>query len=139
MRQRIYLNHGKISNIYRKKLGNRWRSSDGYGDLVFTSTLGSPVTRYVLTHDINRVVSNINNKILHGEIKNEFGVNNFDAISPHTFRHTFATRCFEKGLSPIFIQSIMGHSNYSTTLSYTHLLKDEQTKELDKINGGFLI
>lgn len=49
------------------------------------------------------------------------------------FRHTFATRCFEKGLEPVFVQSIMGHANYNTTLIYTHLLEEKRMEERNKI------
>lgn len=61
----------------------------------------------------------------------------FEHLHPHAFRHTFATRCFEKGLDPLFVQSIMGHSNYSTTVSYTHILNDVKTKEVAKVGNFF--
>ena len=61
----------------------------------------------------------------------------FEHLHPHAFRHTFATRCFEKGLDPLFVQSIMGHANYATTVSYTHILDDLRQKEVQKV-GNFL-
>lgn len=127
----------KKQDAYKKKLGNRWRAKPEFGDLVFTSTLGSPVTRYVIVHDINKVVQNINLK----EISRAFRENRepvlFEHLHPHAFRHTFATRCFEKGLDPLFVQSIMGHANYSTTVSYTHVLDDLRQREIAKV-GNFL-
>ena len=44
----------------RDNLGDRWRAKPEFGDLVFTSTVGSPVTRYVLAHDITKIVQDIN-------------------------------------------------------------------------------
>lgn len=127
----------KKQDEYKKKLGNRWRARPELGDLVFTSTVGSPVTRYVIVHDINKVVQNINLK----EISRAFRENRepvlFEHLHPHAFRHTFATRCFEKGLDPLFVQSIMGHANYSTTVSYTHILDDLRQREVAKV-GNFL-
>lgn len=108
---------------YKLKLGGRWRADAEFGDLVFTTTLGSPVTRYNLVHDIQRVERNIQAK--------EYD-QYFDHIYPHAFRHTFATRCFEKGLDPLFIQRIMGHANYSTTISYTHILAGKEAEEVAK-------
>ena len=58
-------------------------------------------------------------------------------IMPHMFRHTFATRCFEKGMTPRTVQEIMGHANYNTTVSYTHVLDDIKLKEAERL-GDFL-
>lgn len=123
--------------MYRKRCGERWRLKEEYGELVFTSTLGSPVTRYVLIHDLNKVVDEINKKYLTQAITTGCDVKVFEHLHPHAFRHTFATRCFEKGLDAVFVQKIMGHSDYSTTVSYTHVLQDVFKKEVSKA-GNFL-
>ena len=127
----------KKQDIYKKKLGNRWRANPAHGDLVFTSTMGSPVTRYVIIHDIRKVVRNIN-------LKEEYLAKMegrppviFEHLHPHAFRHTFATRCFEKKLDPLFVQNIMGHANYATTVSYTHVLDDVRQKAISQV-GDFL-
>lgn len=127
----------KKQEYHKKKLGNRWRARPELGDLVFTSTLGSPVTRYVIARDINRTVDNINLKEISKSIREHREPVMFEHLHPHAFRHTFATRCFEKGLDPLFVQSIMGHSNYSTTVSYTHILDDLRNEEVSKV-GNFL-
>ncbi len=124
-------------DLYRQKLGSRWRSDEKFGDLVFTTTMGSPITRYNIVHDLKKVETNIilkesNRAYREGRKPREFG-----HLHPHCFRHTFATRCFEKGLDPVVVQSIMGHANYSTTLSYTHILEDKTKEEVTKV-GKFL-
>ena len=123
--------------FYRQKLGDRWRARPELGNLVFTSTMGSPVTRYVIVHDIKKVVQNINLKEIYAATREHREPKEFKHIHPHAFRHTFATRCFEKGLDPLFVQSIMGHANYSTTVSYTHILDDMKQREVAKV-GNFL-
>lgn len=121
----------------RDKMGDRWRAKPEFGDLVFTSTVGSPVTRYVIAHDLTKIVQNINLRELYKASAEGRPPKTFERLHPHAFRHTFATRCFEKGLDPLFIQSIMGHANYSTTISYTHVLDDTISKEVKKA-GNFL-
>lgn len=121
----------------KKKVGCRWRAKPEHGDLVFTSSMGSPMTRYVIVHDINKVVQNINLKEVYKASIEGRPPKTFKHLHPHAFRHTFATRCFEKGLTPLFVQSIMGHSNYNTTISYTHVLDDVRTREVEKV-GNFL-
>ncbi len=127
----------KKQDKIKEDLGNRWRAKPELGNLVFTSTMGSPVTRYVIVHDIEKVVKNINLKEVQLAAREGREPRVLKHIHPHAFRHTFATRCFEKGLDPLFVQSIMGHSNYSTTISYTHVLDDTKQKEVAKV-GNFL-
>ena len=55
-------------------------------------------------------------------------------FSSHTFRHTFATRCFENGLSAKMVQELLGHSNMATTMNvYTHITQDFAFNEINKV------
>lgn len=55
-------------------------------------------------------------------------------LSIHDLRHTFATRCAEKGVNIKIVQKWLGHSKYSTTADiYTHLTSEFEKQEIDKL------
>lgn len=133
----LFLLWKKKQDTYKEKLGSRWRANPELGDLVFTTTMGSPVTRYVLMHDLPNTVGNMKLMEEYNADKENREPREIKGIHPHAFRHTFITRLFEKGLEPIFIQRVAGHSNYQTTLIYTHILDEIKKRETEKVGNFF--
>jgi integrase len=129
----------KKQNEAKVQCGSMWRNTD-YGDLVFTTSLGSPLTKYAFQHDIKKVVEDMKAIEIHRAMIEGRKPREISNIYPHAFRHTFATRCFENDMNPIFVQRVMGHSNYSTTASYTHILdtirERERMKTTNFLDGG---
>lgn len=121
----------------KKDLGDRWRKPEEMGNLVFLTSMGSPIGRYNIESDMRYVTQQINDIFRTEELYSGGIPKNFEKIHPHALRHTFATRCFEKGMTPRTVQEIMGHANYNTTVSYTHVLDDIKLKEAERL-GDFL-
>ena len=121
----------------RAGMGKKWKQPKDMDDLIFTTSLGTPIGRYTIENDMRNITKQINETL---RIEAEYSgtiPKKFERVHPHALRHTFATRCFEKGMTPRTVQEIMGHSNYNTTVSYTHVLDDIKLKEAERL-GDFL-
>ncbi len=65
---------------------------------------------------------------------NERSGEKIKTISLHCLRHTFATRCFESGVSVKTVQALLGHSSIETTMDiYTHVTQELAFKEINKV------
>lgn len=78
----------------------------GYEDYVFISKRGKNISRITVFHFIKKLSDAT------GLQKN---------ISPHTFRHSFATHLLEGGANLRAIQCMLGHESIGTTEIYTHM------------------
>lgn len=122
----------KVKNL-KRTLGSRWRAEKGYEDLVFVTTMGSPVLRYHAEKEIKKVVKEINMQEAFEAMKEQREPVVFKNMYPHAIRHTFCSRCFEADMQPKVVQNIMGHQHYSTTIDiYTHISEAKYEEEIDK-------
>jgi len=55
-------------------------------------------------------------------------------VSPHQYRHTYATRLLSKSKNLRIVQKSLGHSDLSTTQIYTHIVDDEMESTLKNFN-----
>lgn len=102
------------------------RAKKGFEDLVFTTTHGTPICRT----DTDLVMSILSRKLAEK-------YSGFKPLTPHTLRHTFATRCIERGMNPKTIQIILGHSNINITMNlYCHVTEDTLVAEMGKFEAG---
>ena len=58
-------------------------------------------------------------------------------VSPHTFRHSFATHLIEGGADLRAVQEMLGHASITTTEIYTHLDRGFLRKTLEEFHPGF--
>lgn len=122
----------KKQDLTRQRLGERWRADPKFGNLVFTTSMGSEATRYVIERDLQTTCRRIQSKEDDLAAREHRAARQFKSFYPHAFRHTFATRCFEKGMAAPFVQRIMGHANYTMTVSYTHIDNELRENEISK-------
>ena len=78
----------------------------GYEDYAFTNRFGKPLSRV-------SVFNMVKEKAMLAGIHKE--------ISPHTFRHSFATHLVENGADLRVVQEMLGHESVLTTEIYTHI------------------
>lgn len=87
----------------------------GYEDILFLSRRGTGLSRIMVFHIIKQQTA------LAGIKKN---------VSPHTFRHSFATHLLEGGANLLAIQEMLGHEKITTTEIYTHIDRQFLRKEI---------
>lgn len=95
-------------------------------DYLFVTKFNTPINSQIYSDAIKAVIRQIN-------LTRSFD-NQFDTFSGHTFRHTFATRCFENGVSAKVVQAYLGHASLKMTMDlYTHVTEDKSSLDIEKI------
>lgn len=108
----------------RKFWGFKVERLDRY---LFCNENGDPLSRDRVKAELERIIKKI-----------RAAGNEFQHITPHVFRHTFATRAIEAGMQPQVLKTILGHSSLAMTMDlYSHVLPDTKAEEMEKIANMF--
>ncbi len=99
----------KFIKSYQHEVRNHMQIKSGQEDYLFLNRLGSKISRV-------SVFNLIKNLALSAGINKK--------ISPHTFRHSYATHLIEGGADLRAVQEMLGHESITTTEIYTHLYRD---------------
>lgn len=95
------------------------RIQSKYQDYVFINNRGTGLTRVMIFHLVR-------------EFAERSGIRK--EISPHTFRHSFATHMIENGADLRAVQEMLGHESILTTEIYTHLNRDFLTDTVNRFH-----
>jgi integrase len=123
--------HKWQQSTLRMETRNLFRPKAGFENLVFVSESGSPMYETFVNRHLKRIVAKINENENESAAKENRKPVIFEPISPHTLRHSFATRAFEKGMKPKTVQEILGHSSLNMTMDlYTHVTESTKAEEM---------
>lgn len=112
----------KYINLYRQTQRQHQQPAPGHEDILFLNRNGRQLTRVMIFLIIKELVK------LAGIKKN---------VSPHTFRHSFATHLVEGGADLRAVQEMLGHESITTTEIYTHLDREYLRKTLENYHPAF--
>ena len=107
----------KYINIYRNEVRVHQNIQKGFDDILFLNRRGKQLTRAMIFTIIKQLATKI-----------ELG----KSISPHTFRHSFATHLLKNGADLRAIQQMLGHESITTTEVYVHVDRSHLTEVMDK-------
>ena len=109
----------KYINIYRNEVRVHLPIQKEYEDIVFLNRRGKQLTRAMIFTIVKQLAEKV------GLQKN---------ISPHTFRHSFATHLLENGADLRAIQQMLGHESITTTEVYMHVNRSYLSKVLNEFH-----
>ncbi len=112
----------KYINIYKNQLRVHTKIKPGQEDFLFLNRRGSKLSRVMIF-------------ILLKELAKKAGIEK--SISPHTFRHSFATHLVEGGADLRAVQEMLGHESITTTEIYTHLDREFLRNTLHQFHPAF--
>ncbi|MBP7558082.1 MAG: site-specific tyrosine recombinase XerD [Chitinophagaceae bacterium] len=112
----------KYINLYRQTQRQHLQVASGHEDILFLNRHGRKLSRVMIFLIIRELVQQAGIK------KN---------VSPHTFRHSFATHLVEGGADLRAVQEMLGHESITTTEIYTHLDREFLRKTLENYHPAF--
>ncbi|MDE7432650.1 MAG: site-specific integrase [Lachnospiraceae bacterium] len=137
--EEMFLSQKKKQDKIKKELGKRYRSDGEFSDLVFVTSMGSPVFRHHAEKEVKKVVKAINEQEAFDSVREQREPHYFEDLYPHAIRHTFCSRCFQLNMNPKVVQKLMGHQHYSTTIDiYTHVMQDDIDSEVCKLESAIV-
>jgi integrase/recombinase XerD len=112
----------KLIHIYLENIRVHLTVAKGNEDIVFLSRRGQKLSRVMIFMIIK-------------EAAKKAGITK--KISPHTFRHSFATHLVEGGADLQAVQEMLGHESITTTEIYTHLDREYLRDTLQQFHPAF--
>ncbi len=112
----------KYITLYKDSIRVHHPIKPGYEDFLFLNRRGKPLSRVMIFLIIKDLVAKA------GIAK---------TISPHSFRHSFATHLVEGGADLRAVQEMLGHESITTTEIYTHLDRDYLRETLFHFHPAF--
>jgi integrase/recombinase XerD len=108
--------------LYVNTIRNHLTIQKGEEDIVFLNRRGKRLSRVMIFLIIK-------------DLAKKAGIQK--AVSPHTFRHSFATHLVEGGADLRAVQEMLGHESITTTEIYTHLDREFLRKTLEQFHPGY--
>ena len=112
----------KYIDIYKNNIRNHLAIKTGEEDILFLNRRGAGLSRVMIF-------------LLLKELATKAGITK--NISPHTFRHSFATHLVEGGADLRAVQEMLGHESITTTEIYTHLDREFLRTTLQQFHPAF--
>lgn len=112
----------KYISLYRNNIRLHQPIKPGYEDILFLNRRGTGLSRVMIF-------------LLLKDLVRKAGISK--KISPHTFRHSFATHLVEGGADLRAVQEMLGHESITTTEIYTHLDREYLRQTLHQFHPAF--
>ena len=124
----------------QKCMGYKSETIDGYTNFVFLTSGGSVITAASVNRVIHMVIDSYNEKETKKAKEEMREPVLLPSFSAHILRHTFCTRLCECETNVKVIQSLMGHSDFSTTMDiYTDVTEEKKQEVLTNLQGKIII
>jgi integrase/recombinase XerD len=112
----------KYIKLYKETMRVHQTPAKDYDDILFLNNRGKALSRVMIFYIIKDLIQ-------------KTGIQK--TISPHSFRHSFATHLVEGGADLRAVQEMLGHESITTTEIYTHINREYLRDTLDRFHPAF--
>lgn len=112
----------KYIKLYKETIRVHQTPAKDFEDILFLNNRGKALSRVMIFYIIKDLIQ-------------KTGINK--TISPHSFRHSFATHLVEGGADLRAVQEMLGHESITTTEIYTHINREYLRDTLDRFHPAF--